>query len=55
MILEEKVGVMFIQMVVMNEDGFYNDILILSELVIFFFEVNIIMIVWKLMNYFNIF
>ena len=38
MTLEEKAGAMFIQMAAMNEDGFYNDIPILSEPATFFFE-----------------
>ena len=55
MTLEEKAGSMFITMIAMNEDGYYNEYPIFSEPASFILESNTTMIARKLMNHFNIF
>ena len=54
MTLEEKAGSMFITMIAMNEDGYYNEYPIFSEPASFILESNTTMIARKLMNHFNI-
>jgi beta-glucosidase len=53
--LEEKAGLLFINMAGMNEDGYHNEIPIFSEPLTFFLESNSTQVVRKHMNHFNIF
>lgn len=53
--LEEKAGLLFINMAGMNEDGYHNEIPIFSEPITFFLESNSTQVVRKHMNHFNIF
>jgi len=55
MTLEEKAGLLFINMAGMNEDGYHNEIPIFSEPLTFYLESNSTQVVRKHMNHFNIF
>jgi beta-glucosidase len=55
MTLEEKAGLLFINMAGMNEDGYHNEIPIFSEPLTFFLESNSTLVARKHMNHFNIF